>query len=505
MKRTLCIFAGLTLGAGGMPGRPAAAAPAAGEEVVEGPDALAKKMFREQRYPEAALEFERLWLEQRTPKYLFNAAMAREMMGHELQAFVHLNTLVGLPELPEAETTRAKDRIQALRERTVKLRVRVAPADLPAGALELNARHLGSTGLERPVEVHLDGATLAALAVPGAPGAYDLPVEVGGWELEFASSGYGPGRTSLQATPGPASQIVVRLERLADTVNVIAEFTPGAALAAGIDISLKGPEPAQVTNQHVERSPVTWRLAPGTWTLEANAAGYEPVRTGFTVGAEPVRLQVQLARARREGRRLTLGLGVAGGMMAMTGGVMLGVTLTKWGVWRNALVAKTNALHHESDIKTVSDDNAAWNEASAGLTRIWRVTNAGAGTLGAGVGLGIGSVTALAPRRRSLWMAEISVGAAVGVGMFVAYQFGAVKPFFEYQSALGRGEVSENLDRYRTSGVAFSLLLGAGIGLVGGGVAGLLYDRKFSPRAGKSRVVPYSDLNGAGLLLTRSF
>ena len=496
---------GLALIAGGLPQAAAAASePAA---VSEGADALAKKLFREQRYPEAALEFERLWAEQQTPKYLFNAAMAREMMGHELQAFVHLQVFIGLPGQPETEITRAKDRIEGVRERTVKLRVRVAPADLPAGTLELNARRAGApAGPERPAEVHLNGATLAGLAVAGAPGAYDLPVELGRWELEFTSRGYGPGWISVDPTLGPASQSMVRLERLADVVDVTAEFTPGVALTAGIDVSLRGPAPAQATKQHVERTPVTWRLESGTWSLEAKAAGYEPVRRVFTVGVEPVRLKVQLARKRHDGRRLALGLGVASGVMAVTGAVMLGVTVSRWGAWRNALLVRTDALAREgSGGRTISGGNAAWNEASAGLTRNWRITNAGAGILGAGVGLGIGSVTGLAPRRRSLWIAEISVGTATGIGMFVAYQLGAVKPFFEYQSALGRHGDRENLDRFRTSGVAFGLLLGAGIGLVGGGVTGLLYERKLSPHTGRSRVVPYSDLHGAGLLLTRRF
>lgn len=504
MKRKLCILlAGLTFVAGGMPGRPAAAAPTTGEKAVvsEGPDALAKKMFREQRYPEAALEFERLWSEQRTPKYLFNAAMAREMMGHELQAFVHLNALVSLPDLAEAEITRAKDRIQALRERTVKLRVRVAPADLPAGALTLNARHLsGSEGPAAPVEVHLDSATVAALAVPGAPGAYDLPVEVGRWELEFTSSGYGQGRTSLQATRGPARQIVVRLERLVDTVEVTAEFTPEAALLAGIDVSLQGPAPEQVTRKRVERSLVTWHLKPGAWTLEANAAGYEPVRTAFIAGVEPVRLRVQLAQAPR---RLALGLGVAGGVMTVTGTVMLGILGRDWKYAKGELLDETKKGEGNAD---------AWESASNRMRRNWEATNAGAGILGVGLGAGLGALATFARRRRPIWIVEISAGTVIAVGAAIGYD--SVLERFDTAHNIvrdgkgrkfDRGGSNENLNRTHGEGIAAGLLIGVGVGVAASGLVGLLYDLREVGRPRRTTLLPYSKIDGAGMMLRGHF
>lgn len=510
VRRHLCILTGLTLVGGGMPGRQAAAAPTASEVVAsEGPDALAKTMFREQRYPEAALEFERLWFAQRTPKYLFNAAMAREMMGHELQAFVHLQVFIGLPGLAEAEIARAKDRIQGLRERTVKLRVRVAPADLPAGALALNARRLsGIAGHATPVEVHLDGATVAALAVPGAPGAYDLPVEVGRWELEFTSDGYGPGRTSLHAMRGPTSQNVVRLERLVDTVEVTAEFTPEAALEAGIDVSLQGPAPEKVTRKRVERSPVTWRLKPGAWTLEANAAGFKPVRTAFTAGAEPVRMEVQLTQAPRKGRRLALGLGVAGGVMAVAGTVMLGILGSDWKGAKKELLDET---------ENVDGSAEAWESASNRMRRDWEVTNAGAGILGVGLGAGLGSLATFARRRRPIWIVEISGGAAIAVGAAIGYDFALerfdtayniVRDAKKKQGAgewSGRGRSNGNLNRTHGEGIAGGLLIGVGVGVAVSGLVGLLYDLRGEIRSRRTTIFPYSKADGAGVVLRGYF
>lgn len=520
VRRHLRILTGLALIAGGLPQTAAAASePAA---VSEGADALAKKLFREQRYPEAALEFERLWAEQQTPKYLFNAAMAREMMGHELQAFVHLQVFIGLPGQPETEITRAKDRIEGVRERTVKLRVRVASADLPAGTLELNARRAGApAGPERPAEVHLNGATLAGLAVAGAPGDYDLPVELGRWELEFTSRGYGPGRTSIQATRGPASQIVVQLERLIDTIEVTAEFTPAAALAAGIDVSLKGPEPAKVIRKRVERSPVTWRLKPGAWTMEANAAGYEPVRRGFTAGAEPLRVRVQLAQAPRKGRRLALGLGVAGGVMAGAGAVVLGVAAKEWG---GAKGVRESHLANTREYAKVGGDievkNKAWNESDAALVRNWYKSNAGAGVLGAGVGLGIGALTTLAPRQRSSSIAQVAVGALAGLGGGVAYSL-VVAAEQEQKGKLEKAtsmswstnsdegtEVEEaraSLNNHYVGGLISSTVLGLGVGLVVSGIAKLAFTEKRRLQVRRAAVHPYCEITGGGMMLRTQF
>lgn len=519
VRRYLCTLTGMALVAGGMPGRQAAAAPTASEGVVEGPDALAKKMFREQRYPEAALEFERLWSEQGTPKYLFNAAMAREMMGHELQAFVHLQALVGLQGLPEAEITRAKDRIQGLRERTVKLRVRVAPADLPAGSLELRARRGG--GPEEgaaPVEVHLDGTALATLAVPGAPGAYDLPVEVGRWELEFTSRGHGPGRTSVQATRGPASQIVVRLERLVDTVEVTAEFTPEAALVAGLDVSLQGPAPEKVTRKRVEGSPVTWRLKPGAWTLEANAAGYEPVQRVFTVGAEPVRVQVQLAQAPRKGRRLALGLGVVGGVITISGVVALSMAVSEWGKVRKDHLDNTRGYFGVVDTTML---NEKWDKSDAALVKNWHKANAGAGVFGAGLGLGIGALATLAPRQRRVAIAQVAVGALAGLGGGIAYGF-VIAGYREQRliklagatqnpwptTADDGAEVNQaraSLNKSHVGGIMSSVVLGMGAGFFVSGIAMLTFTANPRARARRAAVNPYYEATGGGLMFRTQF
>lgn len=514
MKPHLWILTGMSLAVAGVTGRLVASAP----PVVtgEGPDALAKRLFREQQYSGAAAEFERLWTERSVPKYLFNAAMAREMMGHELQAFVHLHAFLAVPGLPEAEIIRAQDRIRTLKARTIRLRVRVAPADLPAGTLVLNARRRGGPEASAsPSEVRLEPATLAALAVQGAPGAYDLPLEVGKWDLEFVGRGHEPGRTSVEAAPGPAYPVVVQLERHSDTVNVTTEFMPAGALAAGVEVVLTGPAPA--TRQRVELSPVTWRLKPGKWTLEANAPGYETQRRDFTAGAEPVRLQVQLTQKRLGGRRLALGLGVAGGVMVVTGAAVLGAAGGVWGKWRDEVLRRANAIAEpSSNLETNRGKLDAWTTATSGLNKNWNGVNAGAGILGAGLGLWIGSITSLAPHTKRVWIAEIAFGTATGAGMLLIHNFVVVKGIYTHQANLKSAaknqsdsgdlkELSDRLNDDRRSGIGVDLLIGVGAGLVVGGVAGLLNDRALIRRRARVGLTPYFHGNGAGLSLESRF
>lgn len=516
MNRHLWILTGLSLAVTGVTARPAASAPP--PLTSEEADALAKRLFREQQYPAAAAEFERLWTERSVPKHLFNAAMAREMMGHELQAFVHLHTFLAVPGLPEAEIVKAQDRIRALKERTIRLRVRVSPADLPAGTLALDARRRdGSEPSPSVSEVRLEPATLETLAVPGAPGAYDLPLEVGQWDLEFAGRGYAPGRASVQAAPGPAYPVVVQLERISDTVDVTTEFMPAAAVTAGVEVVLKGPAPA--TRQRVERSPVTWRLRPGAWTLEASAPGYEATRKDFTAGTEPVRLQVQLAQKRQDGRRLALGLGVAGGVMVVTGAVVLGVAGGKWMDSGEEVLRKADAIAKPGSEKAANQIKLdEWGPATTDMRKDWDSMNVGAGLMGAGLGLWIGSVTALTPRPRRAWIAEIAVGTATGAGGILIHSFVVVKNFAEHRRTLFNGartsgtayetvrknSISDFNGDHR-SGLGLGLLIGAGAGLVIGGVTGLLQDRPFVRRRSITRVTPYYDARISGLSLTAAF
>ncbi len=445
MKRHLSIMTSIIFAFAGGPGLRAAAA--AQEAVSEEPDAIAKQMFREQRYLEAATAFEELWTAKQIPKGLFNAAMAREMMGHELHAFVLLREYLDIPELSASERAKAEDRIRVLQERAPKLRVIVSPADIPVAGLDLHVRR-GALDPSR-VEVHLDGSALAMLAAPGEPGAYDLPAEPGPWSLELAARGYAPGRASVTVAREQVSQTSLTLEPLTDGIE---------------------PEPS---SPQVPDS---------------------PPRDGAS------------------GRSLALGLGVAAGVMVVAGAVTLGVSGSRWGRNREALLDATGTYRADP-----THDELPWEAASDRLASNWLSTNGGAGMLGAGLGLGLGSVTSVAPRRKSVWAAEVAIGAALGLGAFVAYTY-TVDGFNRRHEKIRYGAdstkswddqskraASDSLNRSRTEGLVSSLLVGVGAGLLVSGIVGLIHGRRPSPGLARTSISPYSGRHGSGVVLKLQF
>ena len=225
MRDLTCIICLSLLGAG-LPGsRSASAEPAA---PAGSDDAAGKTLFGEERYAEAAAVFEGLWDEQRAPRFLLNAALAREMAGHELQAFIHLRRYLTLQDLEPTAQATAQDRIVALRGRTVRLRVLVSPADLPnEGLLWSFVRDAGSPSASARSAFQMDGQAFAVVAVPGHPGAYDLHVERGDWTLEVSASNYRTRRERL--TIARAGSIVLGLEPMSPPLPRVSSTKPRPA------------------------------------------------------------------------------------------------------------------------------------------------------------------------------------------------------------------------------------------------------------------------------------
>ena len=124
---------------------PAAAAPAASPTVAAAPegDGEAKHLYNERKYPEAAQAFEKLWTATGTSKYLFNAAMARELAGHESHAYLLLRRYLATPGLQTDEAERARGRLEALRRRAVAVRLVIVPEGTPIATAGLLRQALG--------------------------------------------------------------------------------------------------------------------------------------------------------------------------------------------------------------------------------------------------------------------------------------------------------------------------------------------------------------------------
>lgn len=139
----------------------------------------ALELYNQQRLLDAAVAFEGLWQDFRVPAYLFNAAIARERLGHEAQAYVHLRRFLAEPVSADEQAT-AERRVQELKVRTIPLRIEVVGAPNPQNVSFALQKMPGEEAIK--VEASL-------LTVPGAPGTYEIYVDAGSWLVSPVAPG----------------------------------------------------------------------------------------------------------------------------------------------------------------------------------------------------------------------------------------------------------------------------------------------------------------------------
>jgi hypothetical protein len=477
----------------------AAVAPAApGDE-----DAEAKQLFNARKYPEAAQAFEQLFARTQAPKHLFNAAMARELAGHDGHAYVLLRRYLTLQGLQPNEEARARDRVEALQRRTVPVRLVVVPEALPADKLQVTIErtpsgHVSDAG-RAPLVIGPD--LLAQFAVQGLPGQYDLFLEQGPWVFSATAEGYEPGRQEAAFQSGQA-QIAIALAPLAPpSAAVTANFAPMTAVDAGVEVTLtRDGEPPH--SEQVRSPAIAWQLAPGPYTLAARAKGFKSIEQEFKVDKDPVALDL---RFEPEPVPVTppppsksdpwlIGQAVGAGVLAVGGIAVLAVGS---GNWRTTL-DRYDAYAGKSTLN--------WDIASDNLFKSWKIYGAGAGLLGAGLGVGTGAVLTYYERKlkrpRIAWGIKTGLGAALAVvgGILVgragsglmSVQDGHANRFDELEPGVRDGFAGFN---HHVGGSAALLGFGAGMALVG--VLGLVR----GSRPAKTTVAP----TGTGLVLSGRF
>lgn len=485
---------------------PAAAAPAASPTVAAAPapegDGEAKHLYNERKYPEAAQAFEKLWTATGTSKYLFNAAMARELAGHESHAYLLLRRYLATPGLQTDEAERARGRLEALRRRAVAVRLVIVPeGKAPAGlVITLERTPSGSIHDAGRVPVEVSGELLAALAVPELPGAFDLFLEPGPWVLAGTAEGRAPGKQEVKIAPGQAQLALALPELPPPDFDVTANFAPPEAVAAGVDVTLTRDGEAP-RNERVNAPALAWKLPTGAYRLSARAAGFLPVDAPFVVDRQPVALDVRFVPAQTDPPPVTpprkgwvIGQAIGGGVLAVGGIALLAVG---GGHWRTTLTR-----YGQFAGKNAAD----WDVASGNLFTSWKTYAAGAGLLGAGFGLGVGAVLthfeAKFKKPKVVWGVGAGVGAALAiVGGIVEGRAGSGLSATQHDhaaqfAALADGAQNDFAGATHRGGAGAALLgLGAGVAL--SSILGLV--RK--PRAARTSVLP----SGTGVVWTGRF
>jgi hypothetical protein len=298
----------------------------------ESPRAIkALELYNQQRLLEAAVAFEGLWHDFRVPAYLFNAAIARERLGHEAQAYVHLRRFLAEPVSAEEKAT-ATRRVEELKVRTIPLRIEVAGAPGP--------QDLSFVLQKMPAEEAIK-VEASLLAVPGTPGTYEVYVDAGSWLVSPVAAGYQELKATADAQPATPATLSFRMEPGLVPFSLVVE--PPDALTAGVRVRVlpKGggdPQEFQLTGRPTELA-----LAPGEYSVELSAPNFKPaaleidLRSGLAI--PPIVLQpVELSETPTENssnRALAIGFGAASAALLVGGGVTLGISMPKYASTRD--------------------------------------------------------------------------------------------------------------------------------------------------------------------------
>jgi hypothetical protein len=377
----------------------------------ESPRAIkALELYNQQRLLEAAVAFEGLWHDFRVPAYLFNAAIARERLGHEAQAYVHLRRFLAEPVSAEEKAT-ATRRVEELKVRTIPLRIEVAGAPGP--------QDLSFVLQKMPAEEAIK-VEASLLAVPGTPGTYEVYVDAGSWLVSPVAAGYQELKATADAQPATPATLSFRMEPGLVPFSLVVE--PPDALTAGVRVRVlpKGggdPQEFQLTGRPTELA-----LAPGEYSVELSAPNFKPaaleidLRSGLAI--PPIVLQpVELSETPTENssnRALAIGFGAASAALLVGGGVTLGISMPKYASTRDEY------LNVSANVLTTYTSNQ-WNERYLSLRRNLQGQAVGFALVGGALGGLI--ATALTPLkdRRKVVATEIGVGAAALVGSTIAY------------------------------------------------------------------------------------
>lgn len=169
------------------------------------PDELARShcaraLYGEREYVAAARHYERLWLDIGTPKYLYNAAAAREAAGHLASALALWTRYEASPGVEDDERAELKQRLAEMRARLVAITVTVTPANvLGPGATFWCERADGipPESFEIP----------ARLVADAAPGNFTLHLDPGAWQLRLSPASalteYSTVSAPIQVTQAP--------------------------------------------------------------------------------------------------------------------------------------------------------------------------------------------------------------------------------------------------------------------------------------------------------------
>jgi len=337
----------------------------------------ARALYSRRDYVAAARHYERLWLDIGTPKYLYNAAAAREAAGHLASALALWTRYEASPGVEEDERAELKQRLEEMRARLVATKVTVTPADVLGPAATFVCQRAGGIPPESfEIPAHL--------VADDAPGAFTLFLDPGDWELTLLPASaipeYSRVSAPMQVTRSPGQVELPLTKRALPDARPVPPERDVQRLTLGLGGASAGFAVLGIivlaTNEKPDSMP-TVDTTESKAFLRRVGLGAGLLGAAFGLGAAAGLETLPLTK-----RRQSIQLGVGGGLA-------FGGLVAHLAVWR--------AFHDDSEGSlTVTESSVNEQRASRGISAA--VLGAGA-TLMAGVGLSY-LVRVYLPRQR---------------------------------------------------------------------------------------------------------
>jgi len=406
--------------------------------------AWAKELFEEGNFAAAAQAYEELWKSSRLAPNLYNAALARERLGHYAAAFAHYKRFLSEQRITAVERSRGEDRLQSLATRTTRMRVIVEPPNVP---------NIGTLTLRRSDVANWPSVELSQWDVVN--GVLELRVEAGIWQLSGRIDGGKLSRVSVVAPSSGEVEARLRFEPL--QVDFVITVSPPEVLANGAHLLLLPKKGGEAITIETVRASNRFRVAPGGYRVKAEARGFLPIESFITVTPEsnPIVLTFRSAESlnpstdeisepidlEERARKIvgvtagTVGLGlIGGGAVFLTSGVLN---------LRGAHLYSNYPLFDRGSSYTIN----------------------GSALIGAGVGTWVVGATALARNRERAMIAETGVGVLLLATAAPLYIKGTKCYSGISDEVTGYSRVSEGLGCAYNDFAATSIY-GVGLGMV---------------------------------------
>lgn len=410
----------------------------------------AREDYKNDRFAPAAWAFEALAKDfPANAKYHYFAGLARENAGHDTHAALHLQQFLASDAGTPEEREIAKKRVAAITKRTTRVRVSLPSGESP------KALQISYTGPKPPAAVPKLTVPLDTLPREGT--SYELTLEPGLWDLEAAPRQIGDvyiDTTRIEVQAGEPLKFV-KLKTSPVIHELELTLGPPKAVRRGVTIHLRRNElPPEDRSFTAKTDTTRQELLPGTYTYEATARGFRPAQGELSIRQptfETITLTPKLDPQERR-RRLTLGLSLAGVGLA-TGAVGTGLIILSELKLPDSRTSATGSYLTEKSIP------------------LRNMGDAGAGLLGATLGLWIGASTSPVTAKAA-WKAELILGAIASIGGTIGYGL-ALTPWNDYYKSRS-AEISQQTMSKRYQLLTSSAALGLGLGLITSGAASAL-------------------------------